>query len=157
MTRIRPVVTLLLALLLVYPTCAESATGLTGPTIIPLPAESMNLVVPLEIVNRVNETVVYETNTLNPAATRQTRLTLNKYRGYGLGGRLTSLSGTQLPFKRLARISIYKNGVLWKTLRACGKGFYRLSHWPLQSGTYEARFSGQDNLLPSVSRQVIVT
>lgn len=152
----RCVAIVLLGLFIIYPISAEIPAGPTGTTIIPALAEDMNQKVPAEIVDPDNWTVVAATSSLNPAATRQTRLTLNKYRGYGLGGRLTSPTGRQLPFKRLARISIYKDGVLWKTMRACGMGFYRLRNWPLPKGTYEARFSGQDNLLPSVSRQVII-
>ncbi len=93
---------------------------------------------------------------LDVATGKSTKLTLFKYRGYGIGGRLTSLSGNQLQFQRLARINVTKNGQAWKTVRACGKGYYRIRHWPLAKGTYQAAFYGQDNLLPCASRLIVV-
>ncbi len=93
---------------------------------------------------------------LDIATGKSTKLTLFKYRGYGLGGRLTSLSGNQLQFQRLARINVTKNGQAWKTVRACGKGYYRIRNWPLAKGTYQAAFYGQDNLLPCASRLIVV-
>jgi hypothetical protein len=152
----RFVMVVLLGLLIVYPVGAEIPAGSSGTTAIHPLADELNQKFIQEIVDPDNGTVMSGTISLAPVAMRQTRLTLNKYKGYGLGGRLTSVTGKQLPFRRLARISIYKEGMLWKTIRACGMGFYRFRHWPLSKGTYEARFAGQDNLLPSVSRQIIV-
>ncbi|MDD1719778.1 MAG: hypothetical protein LUQ25_06945 [Methanoregulaceae archaeon] len=87
------------------------------------------------------------------AAAKATKLTLISYTGYGFGGRLTSLQGTQLPFSQPAVIKLYRNGVFLRKTTACGMGYYRFP-MAVPHGRYVARFTGQAGLLPAKSNVV---
>lgn len=109
----------------------------------------------------LNSSTISETDiNLNQSlavATIPTKLTLKQVRMIGFTGRLTGTAGQSLAFTKLAKISLYRNGVLKRSTTACGKGYYLFkTRWPLPRGSYQTRFEGQGALNESASRKLSI-